>query len=353
VVKDVDKVESTIGGDTSITVGPVGATSATRTLPATAVDAGADFDVGIVASGCGGMGEVEETLPAGFDYVSTTSTDVGVTEEDSVVRFSFIGDGVTFDYTVQASTTEGSYTFSGVVKDDDLNEYTIGGDTSITVGPGPGGPELVEFSFYACLDEGDRDTLVVIPAGATDLDIQLDATADLDLELWDGTTHAIGWKAKISSKGPSTGTYKGDVFGYSGWDAFDEYITADGPLGQPYTVKVFGFKAGCYDVTGSYMTPGPDFDAPVITITAPDISLGSAVTVTASATDFSGVAWVYLAVSSSPEGIVAVVLSYDDEASITFVPGWSGTYTVEAWAADMVDNTTPDGTPKTATFEVD
>jgi len=41
---------------------------------------------------------------------------------------------VDFEYTVTASTIEGPHTFSGVVKDDELNEYTIGGDTTITVG---------------------------------------------------------------------------------------------------------------------------------------------------------------------------------------------------------------------------
>jgi len=220
--------------------------------------------------------------------------------------------------------------------------------------------ELVEFSFDGCLDEGDRETLPLdIPAGATDVDIQLDATADLDLELWDGTTHAIGWKAKISSKGPSTGTYEGDVFGYSGWDTFDEYITADGPLGQAYTVKVYGFKAGCYEVAGSYVPPGSDNDPPVIDITAPDISLGSSVTVTVSATDFSGVqalwftVWPEVYPPGWPEDEpVAYLSTYASEGSITFVPGWADTYTVEAWAVDMVDNMTPEDAPVTAMFDV-
>jgi len=107
-------------------------TSATRTLPAS-VDPGANFDVGIVASGCDLMGDVAETLPAGFSYVGTTSDNVFVTQVGNLVRFSFMGDGVSFDYTVTASTTEGPHTFSGVVKDEYLNEYTIGGDSTITV----------------------------------------------------------------------------------------------------------------------------------------------------------------------------------------------------------------------------
>jgi len=106
---------------------------ATRTLPASA-DAGADFTVGIEASGCGIFGQVVETLPSGFSYVGTDSTDVSVTQDGNTVSFTFIGDSVTFDYTVTASTTAGSYSFSGIVKDEDRIEYTTGGDTDITIG---------------------------------------------------------------------------------------------------------------------------------------------------------------------------------------------------------------------------
>jgi hypothetical protein len=106
---------------------------ATRDLPASA-DAGADFSVGIEASGCGVFGQVVETLPSGFSYVGTDSTDVNVTQDGNTISFTFIGDAVTFDYTVTASATEGSYSFSGIVKDEDRIDKTTGGDTDITVG---------------------------------------------------------------------------------------------------------------------------------------------------------------------------------------------------------------------------
>ena len=108
--------------------------TATRTLPASA-DAGADFTVGIEASGCGSFGQVVETLPVGFSYLSTDSTDVDVTQDGNNISFTFIGDSVAFDYSVAASATEGSYSFSGIVKDGDLNEYAVGGDTDISVPP--------------------------------------------------------------------------------------------------------------------------------------------------------------------------------------------------------------------------
>ena len=132
VVKDADKIEYDIGGNTAITVSAPEGASATRTLPAS-VAPGVDFDVGIVASGCGAFGQVVETLPSDFSYVSCASTDVIVTPDGSTVKFTFIGDSVTFDYTVTASTTEGTYSFSGVVKDEDKNEYIIGGDTDLEV----------------------------------------------------------------------------------------------------------------------------------------------------------------------------------------------------------------------------
>ena len=365
VVKDADLIEYPVGGDTAITVGAPPATSATRTLPAS-VDAGANFDVGIDASGCGQLGEVAETLPSGFSYVGTTSTDVIVTQEDSVVRFSFIGDGVSFDYTVAASTTEGTYSFAGVVKDEDLNEYPIGGDTQVEVTtPAPEEPELVELEFTGSLTKGERETLLTpdIPAGVIDLAITLMATADIDLELYDGATFVIGWKGLCDSKVATTYTYEGDDFAYSGYADGDEYITADGPLSRAYTLGVFGYKAGNYEVRVSYTVPvGVDLTPPEITITAPDGTVGSPVTITVSATDPSGVASMGFGVWPAEYVLTGALADYNyaiamaggpgGEVSITFTPSSANSYYVAAWAVDMVGNATPDLAPVTATWVV-
>jgi len=53
--------------------------------------------------------------------------------------------------------------------------------------------------------------------------------------------------------------------------------------------------------------------------------------------------------NSEYEDIIEYVMSFDDEASLTFVPGWAGTYTVEAWASDELGNMTP---TETDTFVV-
>ena len=334
---------------------------ATRALP-TSVDPGADFTVSIEASGCGLMGQVVETLPSGFSYVGTDSTDVTVTPEDSTVKFTFIGDAVSFDYTVTASTTAGTYSFSGVVKDEDMNEYTIGGDSEIVVAAAP---VQVELEFSGTLAKDARDTLVDIPTGATELDITLSATADIDLELYDGDAFVIGWGGEIDSSGSTTRTYEGDTFAYSGWNGGEESINSDGPLGRAYDLKVYGFQAGDYTVTVSYVSGVPLNPPPTISITVPaTVALESPVTITVSATDPDGVQMVMFMVSSpyseewssnsnsEYENLIEFVMSFDDEASLTFTPGWAGTYTVEAWAYDLLGNGTPEAIPETDTFVV-
>jgi hypothetical protein len=337
---------------------PVYAQTASRDLPGAPVTVSTEFDVAITASGYGVFGQVRETLPAGFTYTDVTGLDdfqVGVVGQ--VVTFTLVGE-TAFTYSVMAPAAATTGTFAGILKDSDLVEYVVGGDTQVQVTiPTPPGP--VELEFSGSVAKGERKTLLTpdIPGGVTELEITLHATADVDLELYDGTTFVIGWKAIIKSSGPTTGTYQGDTFAYSGWDGGDEYITADGPLSRAYTLKVYGFKAGNYDVTVSYMPGAPDITPPEISITAPDATVGVPTTIVVSATDLSGVAMVMFTVSSPSleyPDIFETVMSFDDEATLTFTPGWAGTYTVEAMAMDNspVHNMTPLATPETATFVV-
>ena len=328
--------------------------TATRTLPAAAVDPGANFNVGIVAAGCGGMGQVVETLPAGFSYVSCDSEDVIVTPTDNTVKFAFMGDGANFNYTVTASATEGPYSFDGIVKDENTNSYPVVGDTDITVGPT--GPVEVSLEYSGSLTEDARVELAVIPGGATELEITLTSATDMDVELWDGSTHVIGWKAAIDSKGPTTDTYEGDTFTYSGWHGGSEYINADA-VSQAYTLKVFGFEAGTYNVTVSYMSPvGVDVTPPVLTITAPDATVGNPTTITVSGVDPSDVKGIAFMVFCPfpPEGWEAASAplqfeeippemkgaagGFGEEIILTFTPDEAGTYTVTAWGCDMLNN---------------
>ena len=117
-------------------VSGVGAATATRDLPAT-VEPGANFDVTIEASGCGSIGQVRETLPAGFTYVSCSNPDIAAEVKDSEVWFSFFGDTATFTYIISAPVAEDTYTFTGVMLDEDKNMFAVGGDTELTVGWNP------------------------------------------------------------------------------------------------------------------------------------------------------------------------------------------------------------------------
>ncbi len=115
--------------------------TATRTLPTPATVApSTNFVVDIAASGFDTdgdgfwMGQVIETLPPGFTYVTSSYPLVEVA--GNLVTFNFMGAGAdtaTFDYTVTASAIEGDYTFTGLVLDEDKTEVVIGGDTAIKV----------------------------------------------------------------------------------------------------------------------------------------------------------------------------------------------------------------------------
>jgi hypothetical protein len=68
--------------------------SATRAFSDTSVLPGGQLEVTITAADYGGFGRVDETLPDGFTFVSSTlDAEVGaVTVEDQVVKFRLFGD---------------------------------------------------------------------------------------------------------------------------------------------------------------------------------------------------------------------------------------------------------------------
>jgi len=108
------------------------ATTATRTLPSS-VESGAEFEASIQPSGCGSFGQVVETLPEGFTYLSVTPEYIGIEQGGNVVKFTFLG-SEGFTYTAEAPTVsvDTTYTFQGKVKDEDKNEYPFE-DSTITV----------------------------------------------------------------------------------------------------------------------------------------------------------------------------------------------------------------------------
>jgi len=111
---------------------------ALRTLPAEPVSAGEFFTVSIDAQGYGTFGQVIETLPEGSCYLTSTldPSSVSVTVSANTIMKFLLVDETTFTYTVRAPDEVGTYTFCGIFKDMDNNEYVISGDVEISIKTG-------------------------------------------------------------------------------------------------------------------------------------------------------------------------------------------------------------------------
>ena len=134
-LRDIERDDYTVGGASSVTVeAPSTPTpSATRSFNPATVAPGGTVTVTIQAANYGLAGGVTETLPTGFAYVSSPLADSQVTElSGNQVRFTLQGEA-SFTYTVTASGTAGSHTFSGTLRDIERDDYTVGGASSVTV----------------------------------------------------------------------------------------------------------------------------------------------------------------------------------------------------------------------------
>ena len=112
--------------------------SATRSFDAATVAPGGEVEVTVAVANYGGFGEVTETLPAGFAYVSSPKSDQ-VEATGQTVRLTLQGD-TSIAYTVTASDTAGLHAFSGTLRDSDRNNHDVGGATGVTVAAAPTGP---------------------------------------------------------------------------------------------------------------------------------------------------------------------------------------------------------------------
>ncbi|NQE04645.1 hypothetical protein C5S32_02130 [ANME-1 cluster archaeon GoMg1] len=137
ILKHFDKKEYEVVGDMEIVVEEAEEEetepSATRALPEEPVSADESFAIEIEASHYGYFGHVVETLPEGFMYEDSTLNPESVEVEDNTVTFSLEGEP-SFTYTVTAPDEEGTYTFEGILIDEEKGEYDISGDTQIVVG---------------------------------------------------------------------------------------------------------------------------------------------------------------------------------------------------------------------------
>ena len=107
--------------------------SATRSFSPASVAPGGTVTVTITPMNIGRFGRVVETLPNGFTYVESNLDDTEVNSTDpSALAFTLFGEG-SFTYDVMASSTEGTYVFTGTVADDNRTTVDIGGATTVTV----------------------------------------------------------------------------------------------------------------------------------------------------------------------------------------------------------------------------
>ena len=125
---DFDKNDTQVVGDDTVAVGPY----AMRSFSRSSVTPGSRLVVTIDVANYGQAGGVTETLPAGFEYVSSDLEAYQVTETGQEVRFT-LQDEDSFTYIVTASRSSGSHKFSGTLTDFDRMDYTVGGTSSVRV----------------------------------------------------------------------------------------------------------------------------------------------------------------------------------------------------------------------------
>ncbi len=130
-LRDFDRMDHDVGGDSEVTVATTGP-SAIRSFSTATVEPGGQLVVTITASDYGQAGGVTETLPAGFNYESSSLNSSQVSETGQSVRFTLQGDD-SFTYVVTASMTEDTYTFSGTLRDFDKDDHDVGGDSDVIV----------------------------------------------------------------------------------------------------------------------------------------------------------------------------------------------------------------------------
>ncbi len=110
--------------------------SAIRSISHAHVQPGGKVVVTITTTGLGVLSILSETFPAGFSYVSSDVPSGFVTVSNRGLQVTLIGSS-TFEYTVTASTDEGSYSFSGSTTAFDFRRWPVTGASSLTVQAAP------------------------------------------------------------------------------------------------------------------------------------------------------------------------------------------------------------------------
>ena len=235
--------------------------SATRTLPS-AVAPGEEFQITISYSDIGMMGQVNETLPDGFTYVSS-SLSSGVVTDTNWVKFTLLG-GTSFTYNITASDVAGIYTFYGTVKDEDKNVAVVGGNTELMIGVSP--PTLVTYTIT---------NTTITPPQTTSIDVRFSERVSAIIKIEDASGNLVNelyTSTGVTDPTPKTwdgtytngttvpdGTYTVNVSGVNtttGLSVVDTSKTIDVPPPNYPPVASFTFSPS-YPVTGQIVS----FDA--------------------------------------------------------------------------------------------
>ena len=186
--------------------------SASRSFSSMTVEPGDSVTVTITTANTGNIGRVTEMIPSGFTYASSSlpAGNVDATNASAPV-FNLFGAGASFTYDVTAPTTTGDYVFSGTLRaGDPLDNYTVGGSTTVTVAVEPVVPEA---QVALSTDKAGADVTITINAtagndirGGRDIEVTLEDfgipsdIADDDVIL-DGKGSYYGNPADVSVSG--------------------------------------------------------------------------------------------------------------------------------------------------------
>ena len=315
--------------------------SATRSFVTGSVAAGSELEITLEVTGLGGFGQVRETLPEGFTFVR--SEDVTASVDGQIVAFTILGSDATFHYTVAASTTTGTYEFSGTVGDSNRDSLAVGGASSVEV-TGPKGPEATRSISRSSVDSGGQVTITITTTsdyGAAGTVVEI---------LPEGFSYASSTlsSAAVADRGNSVG------FTLLGDDSFSYTVNASSEAGDytfAGTISNFDRLAG--DITGddtvSVNPPAP----PAATRSFPAVFVEPAsevvVTIAASGYGASGIieedipeGFAYLgtdlpggAVEVSGQAVSFIVLGEDSLTYTVTAPAEAGTYSFSGTLKDI------------------
>ena len=306
-----------------------GSHGATRSFSATSVPAGGELDVTIDTSGSG-FGQVVETLPAGFTYVSSTLSESAVETDGQTVTFTLFPLGGEFTYTVTVSDMAKAHEFNGVVVDqpaegEALDERPIGGEfPSNRYDTVPTSPDVGATRSFSPESVAPRGEVVVTINVAN-----YGGVGELVETLPDGFTYVSTTHGDVVRDGQELS------FSLVGETSFTYTVTA------PNTPKDYTFRGTLTDSSRNTH----DVGGPPITVTSPpdagatrsfspeSVAPMGEVVVTITLANYGGVGEL---VETLPDGFTYVSTTHGDvvengqELSFSLVGETSFTYTVTA-----------------------